>query len=1235
MDTDRNLLFGVLALQADLIDHDQFTRACVLWSAQKGRPLADILIEQSWLSPSDRVDVEKLLVRKLHKHHGDVKASLREATTDDVRQSLAGVADPEIHGTLAAATPPEAGPVLLSTTAFVPEVRAHYTLSRLHATGGIGRVWLARDGSLGRDVALKELRPERADQPAVWQRFLKEAQITGQLEHPGIVPIYELGQKPDGRSPFYTMRFVRGRTLAEAASAYHGRRQRGEAGPLEFRELLAAFVGVCNAVAYAHSRGVLHRDLKPQNVILGDYGEVMVLDWGLAKVAGEPESDAAPPLSVQEPADQTQAGQVLGTPGYLSPEQADGRLDLLDARTDVYGLGAILYQLLAGRSPFSGTDTEAVLQQVRREPPVPPRRLVPSCPRALEAVCLKALAKDRSARYGSVRELASDVQHYLADEPVAAYREPVAVRLARWGRRHRALVTGAAALLVTAVVGLTIGAVLLGQANARIEREHEEMQAQRDRADENFQTAQAQRDRADANFQKAQKAVDDYLTQVSENTLLKSPLPGLQPLRKQLLQAALTYYESFAAEHREDPALQAELARVHARAGEIAVDLGSEAEGSRSLRAARDLLEKLAREQPEQPGLRAELAHVYLQLARGETRKPEDAAERLRRLQRAHELAAELVGQDGQNMAHQALLARSYGKLAQWHTYNGKPAEELPLLKKAAELWAELAGRDRKYRADAASATMNLGYYHTRVGDADAGQRFHEQARDQFAALVQEEPADVTLLSELRRAYTNLGYLQQSLRGRYDLALVHYAKARLVIEQLTRDHPAVSLYQLQRIGNLNQAAAAFIQLGQAPRAEPLLREALAIVERLQKQNPDSVQLLYDTGEVHINRGRVHLAQRKPREAVEEFKQAVQWQGKAHEANPDDLDNRMGYARTLRLLGVSQRQIGELEAAEESLLKAVRLCEEVAPETRQRSHLLLANLVVAYGELSTIAEAAVKPTAAGRYHEQMVRVWEKELSPIQRSTSTVNYVQRAHQRRARWLLKDGQPAAAAAELRQAEQLLEGVAVPSVADLLDLGRVRAMLSTAVGAEEGEKYADGAMAALKEHIAKGGRPLSATLLKNADFEALRGRAEFQALVGTLQQQEKALLEEQQHALRAKKLLAVGDHAGAVKSVEAMLASKARGPLTDYNAACYYSLASALARKDPALAAAEQEKLAGQYADRAVELLQQAVTKGYNTPANIDHLRKDADLNPLRGRPDFQKLLAQWEKGAAADGQ
>src|SRR5262249_30912296 len=154
---------------------------------------------------------------------------------------------------------------------------------------------------------------------------------------------------------------------------YHGRRRRGETGPLDLRELLTAFAGVCNAVAYAHSRGVIHRDLKPQNVVLGDYGEVMVLDWGLAKVIGDVEGDPDAPVPVtlapEEGESGTIAGQVLGTPAYMAPEQAEGRLDRLEARTDVYGLGAILYEILTGSPPFAGPDTTAVLRRVVHEPP--------------------------------------------------------------------------------------------------------------------------------------------------------------------------------------------------------------------------------------------------------------------------------------------------------------------------------------------------------------------------------------------------------------------------------------------------------------------------------------------------------------------------------------------------------------------------------------------------------------------------------------------------------------------------------------------------------------------------------------------------------------------------------------------------------------------------------------------------------------------------------------------------
>ena len=170
------------------------------------------------------------------------------------------------------------------------ESRDRYTLTHLHAKGGMGRVWLARDGALGRQIALKELRPDQADNSILCSRFLYEAKITAQLEHPGIVPVYEVGQ---GEVPYYTMRFVKGRTLSEAIRAYHKKRVAGEADSVDLVALLTSFVGVCHAVAYAHSRGVIHRDLKGQNVVLGDFGEVIVLDWGLAKRIGPDQADGA------------------------------------------------------------------------------------------------------------------------------------------------------------------------------------------------------------------------------------------------------------------------------------------------------------------------------------------------------------------------------------------------------------------------------------------------------------------------------------------------------------------------------------------------------------------------------------------------------------------------------------------------------------------------------------------------------------------------------------------------------------------------------------------------------------------------------------------------------------------------------------------------------------------------------------------------------------------------------
>ena len=229
--------------------------------------------------------------------------------------------------------------------------------------------------------------------------------------------MYELSHRPDDDQPFYTMRLIKGRTLTEAVRAYYEKREGGHADSLDLPMLLNAFVTVCNTVAYAHSRGVIHRDLKGQNVVLGDFGEVIVLDWGLAKLVerAQEEANSAPfvfDLPGSGDANLTIAGQTLGTPSYMAPEQAAGRVDLIDQRTDVYGFGTILYEILTGRPPFSGSEVVDVLRRVKEEQPIPPLRLNPDVPPALQLVCLKALSKKPADRYAAASDLAQQVQQW-------------------------------------------------------------------------------------------------------------------------------------------------------------------------------------------------------------------------------------------------------------------------------------------------------------------------------------------------------------------------------------------------------------------------------------------------------------------------------------------------------------------------------------------------------------------------------------------------------------------------------------------------------------------------------------------------------------------------------------------------------------------------------------------------------------------------------------------------------
>lgn len=490
--SDRNLLVGILALQMDFVGRDALIAAMHSWLVQKAKPLGQILLDQKALSPDTHALLEALVQKHLDLHGNDAEKSLAAVTSlGSVINDLDKIADPELHASLGCVPAGPAPTVSYVGTSTSSGLR--FRILRPHKKGGLGEVYVAHDEELHREVALKEIQNQHADNPESRSRFLLEAEITGGLEHPCIVPVYGLGQYADGR-PFYAMRFIKGDSLKDAISRFHdtSRDRKGADGErtLELRQLLGRFIDVCQAIQYAHDRGVLHRDLKPGNIMLGKYGETLVVDWGLAKATGRAEPrertiNDEPTLHPEAASGVTPTilGSTLGTPQYMSPEQAAGRLDLLGPASDVYSLGATLYCMLTGKAPVEDNNPAVVSQKMRQGDFPRPRQLCPAADRALEAICLKSMALDPADRYATPRDLADDIEHWLADEPVAAYREPWPERAGRWARQHKPLVSGAAAALLVGLIAASAGTIWYQQEQTRQAQEQfvRETEAKRQR----------------------------------------------------------------------------------------------------------------------------------------------------------------------------------------------------------------------------------------------------------------------------------------------------------------------------------------------------------------------------------------------------------------------------------------------------------------------------------------------------------------------------------------------------------------------------------------------------------------------------------------------------------------------------------------------------------------------------------------------------------------------------------
>jgi eukaryotic-like serine/threonine-protein kinase len=487
----------------------------------------------------------------------------------------------------------------------VPQAATRFHPIRLHAKGGLGAVFLARDAELGRTVALKEIQSKHSLDRSSQDRFVAEAIVTGALEHPGIVPVYGLGRYSDGR-PYYAMRFIQGKSFQEAINEFH------KSNPVkdvqtyvsrEFKSLLRTFIELCSAMYYAHEHGILHRDIKPDNVMLGKFGETMVVDWGLAKVLGRSSNETRQEfdnLALRKLDGETMVGAVLGTPAYMSPEQAKGLLDELTPASDIYSLGATLFTLLTGERPVDGRSSVEVVLNVRKGNIRRIQNIAPKAPLALVSICYKAMHVSPSERYANGGELVEDVERWLADDLVLAHQhlERPLERLGRLVRRYHTWAV-AGAIFLTAFTVLSILAVIL---------------IERSRSREVIAKLQAQESKAEAieRYQESRTAIDTWL--VGSNDALQF-YPGTQSLRKRMLQLAVDDYQKLTTSSSRDPDLELERARALIRLGDLHQIQQDYDQALENYQSARTVLESIG-DTPSINGFRdAEIANSHARSA--------------------------------------------------------------------------------------------------------------------------------------------------------------------------------------------------------------------------------------------------------------------------------------------------------------------------------------------------------------------------------------------------------------------------------------------------------------------------------------------------------------------------------------------------------------------------------------------------------------------------------------------
>jgi serine/threonine protein kinase len=968
---------------------------------------------------------------------------------------------------------------------------ARYRLGEEIARGGMGAVYRATDTVLGREVAVKVLQEKYAPDAGTARRFADEARITGQLQHPNVPAVHDLGLLPDGR-PFLAMKLVKGRTLA----ALLGERPDPAA---ERGRFVAIFEHVCQAVAYAHSLRVIHRDLKPSNVMVGKFGEVQVMDWGLAKVLPEgrpaggtpgreqPADDgtvirtqragtADTPGGTGSPTPPTRTGSVLGTPAYMATEQARGEVDRLGPRCDVFGLGAVLCEVLTGKPPYTGWDEDQIFRKAMFANQADAHARLNACGAEPElvALCLRCLASEPDDRPRDAGEVAAAVAALRAAAEERARRAELnQVRAAEQGKRRRALLAASGAVVVVLLAGL--GASLWQtrwalQAEAAANANADQAGLNAEEAERNAREARTERDakgvalaaeqRARDDETKARQQAFDALRTMTAEVVERKFAQGtaLTEDDRAFLRGAVAQFDAFAAIKGDDADSRAVRAEGRFRVGTIRYRLGELHAAEQDYDEAVRVLEQLAADFPNRPEFRQ--------------------------------------------------------KLAASHSNRGMVRSDTGRLPEAEKDWNEALSIQEQLAADFPSRT---------------------EFRQALAG-----------------SHLNRGTLLRAT-GRLREAEEDFGKALSIQEQLAADFPSRTEFRQALAGSLSSRGVLRRNTGQLREAEEDFDQAVSIRKQLVADFPTRPEFRRSLAGSHINRGILRRDTGRLREAEEDYGHALSVQKQLVADFPSRPDLRQELANGHNSRGSLLGGMGRLKEAEEDFDQALSIQKQLVadfptrPEFRQQlasSHVNRGTLLRATGRLQ---EAEKDYDQALTIYTQLAADFPNQPDLRGELAGTYVHLATLQQKQGNW--------AAAKRL-----LLEG-----------------------------------------------RPHHLAALK-ANSRHPSYRQFYRRHLAVLTSAYAGLLERED----------------AVRTAETFRDLGWDAPADAYDAACYLSLCVPIVAKHDKLDATQREEAAQFYGDTAMKLLRDAVSKGFK---DVAHMKKDTDLDPLRQRDDFQKLVAELE--------